>query len=258
VSDDPVLAAVQKFIEAVETRIAKQDEQIRGLREELQTRAAPQIIEGPPGPAGERGEAGPAGEIGPPGPQGERGSDGAASTIPGPKGDPGERGTDSTIPGPRGEPGERGADGIASTIPGPQGPAGERGADSIVPGPKGESGERGADGINGKDGPQGEQGADSIVPGPAGERGEPGERGADGIATREELNSLVESRFSDLKLRTFADIYRDIFRDGEFYRRGDVVTWGGSLWLAKVETRLKPGGGDDWKLIVKNGGPGRK
>lgn len=57
-----MLSAVQKFMDAVESRIAKQDQriteqdtEIRSLRSELQTRAAPQIIEGPAGKDGKDG-----------------------------------------------------------------------------------------------------------------------------------------------------------------------------------------------------------
>lgn len=76
---DPVLAAVQRFIDAVKAQVATQREELRAALSDLQTRSVPA------GPQGERGETGPAG------PQGE----------PGPAGVPGERG-------------ERGADGIAT------------------------------------------------------------------------------------------------------------------------------------------------
>jgi hypothetical protein len=111
-TDDPVLAAVQRFMDAVESRLAKRDEETRALMADLQTRAAQH------GPAGERGDPGPAGpagergEAGPAGPQGERGEPGAI-------GPQGERGADGLAgrdgaPGPQGERGERGADGIAT------------------------------------------------------------------------------------------------------------------------------------------------
>lgn len=113
-NDDPVLAAVQRFIDAVDARMTAQKTEIQGLLDELKTRAAPSVIEGPPGLKGDSGERG------------------ADSTVPGPKGDPGEKGE-------RGEPGigERGVDGIN----------GKDGAQSMIPGPKGDPGERGADGI---------------------------------------------------------------------------------------------------------------
>lgn len=108
-TENPVLAAVQRFIDAVETRLAKRDEETRSILRELETRAAQH------GPPGERGLPGDRGEPGPPGPQGEPGPAGVA-------GPQGERGAD----------GIQGRDGAPSTVPGPQGERGERGADGIA------------------------------------------------------------------------------------------------------------------------------
>jgi len=184
-SDDLVLAAVQRFMDAVELRLGKQADENRVLREEvrsllgdLQARAAALPITGPPGPAGK---------------DGADGKDGASSTIPGPKGDPGERG---------------------------------------------------ADGINGRDG------AASTVPGPQGEKGE---RGADGIATRAELEAIVEAHVVDINVRTFADIYRGVFKPGEMYKRGEFATWDGSLHLALADTTDKPMTTPAWQLVTKRG-----
>jgi collagen type III alpha len=185
VTDDPVLAAVQRFMDAVETRLTKREDETRALLTEarsalteLQTRAAPI---GPPG------EAGPPGRDGVDGKEGERGE--------------------------KGEPGEAG----------PQG-------------------ERGADGLHGRDG----------APGPQ------GERGADGIATREELNEMIEQRFAELQVRTLADSYREVYRAGETYKRGEVVTWGGSLFLAMADTAEKPETTPAWRLMVKHGRDGKR
>ena len=184
-TDDPVLAAVQRFMDAVESRLAKRDDETRALLAEsraalsdLQTRAAPT---GPPG------EAGPAGRDGVDGKDGERCEKG---------------------------------------VPGPQG-------------------ERGADGLHGRDGAPGE-------------RGERGERGADGIATREELNEMIEQRFAELQVRTLADSYREVYRAGETYKRGEVVTWGGSLFLAMADTAEKPETTQAWRLVVKHGRDGKR
>lgn len=193
-------------------------EEIRTLRGELQTRASAA------GPRGERGEAGPAG------PQGERGPAGVA----GPAGERGERGAD----------GVAGRDGAPSMVPGPRGEQGERG-------PAGEKGERGADGLQGRDGMPGRDGA-------AGEKGERGERGADGIATRAELDALIEARFAELQVRSFADVYQGVFEPGTLYARGRLATWGGSLWLSLNETKSKPGETEDWRLVVKRGADGRR
>lgn len=65
--------------------------------------------------------------------------------------------------------------------------------------------------------------------------------------------ALVKER--QLELPTLN--YRDIWREGE-YRRGDVVTWGGSAWHCQNKTTEKPGNGCvDWKLMVKEGRAGK-
>lgn len=113
-----------------------------------------------------------------------------------------------------------------------------------VAGEQGPPGERGADGLNGRDG----------EPGPAGERGE---RGEDGIASREEIEALVDARFADVQTRTLADTYRGVWKAGEKYRRGETATWGGSLFLALSDTGGKPTETTDWQQITKRGRDGR-
>lgn len=106
-SDDPVLAAVQKFMDAVESRIQRQDTEIRSLRDELQTRSAPPtVVEGPPGKDGRDGKDGADGKPGENGKDGVDGKDGA----------PGERGADGLAgrDGKDGIDGRNGADGIAT------------------------------------------------------------------------------------------------------------------------------------------------
>lgn len=150
------------------------------------------------------------------------------------------------IEGPAGKDGSPGKDGID----GKDGRDGKDGTPGI--------GERGADGLNGKDGKDGSPGSDgaaSIIPGPAGPKGE---RGADGIATREELSSLIEERWGELQVRTFADVYQGVYENGRLYERGLLTTWGGSLWLSQAETKAKPGESPDWRLIVKKGADGKK
>lgn len=149
------------------------------------------------------------------------------------------RSATASVPGPAGERGERGE-------PGPAGAAGERGA----PGERGEAGpqgERGADGLQGREGPAG----------PAGAMGSPGERGADGIATRAELDAMLDERFRELQARSLIDLYRDVYRAGETYQRGELVTWSGSLFIAKVTTVARPLESTDWKQITKAGRDGR-
>ncbi len=53
-------------------------------------------------------------------------------------------------------------------------------------------------------------------------------------------------------------IDRGVFRSGEVYKRGDAVTWGGSLWIAQVETGEKPDANESgWRLAVRKGRDGK-
>lgn len=51
-------------------------------------------------------------------------------------------------------------------------------------------------------------------------------------------------------------IYRGVFKEGQEYARGDMVTWAGSVYHAEKATTEKPGT-DDWTLAVKAGRHGR-
>lgn len=238
---------------------------------------------GPQGPAGSDGEAGPPGERGATGERGEMGAQGPA----GPAGPAGENGA----PGPVGETGAQGD-------VGPAGPQGEKGtdgvngkdgvgiADAVVKEGRlilkltdgtqrdagivrGEPGERGEKGDTGPAGPQGR-----TVKGERGERGEPGKdgrdgrEGKDGAATRDEILAMMkemvrpvvkEVHDEDMATRPQL-VYREVWRPGEQYALGNLVTWGGSLWHCNAAgTKAKPGdgGGNDWRLVVKKGRDGK-
>lgn len=73
---------------------------------------------------------------------------------------------------------------------------------------------------------------------------------------------LLERENAELKAavaKTFADCYRGTWQPAAFdpYPRGIAVTHDGSLWLARTETRAKPGTNDDWQMIVKRGRDGK-
>jgi len=55
---------------------------------------------------------------------------------------------------------------------------------------------------------------------------------------------------------TLADFYRGVWREGA-YKKGDACTWGGSLFIAQVDTTTKPESGEEWKLAVKRGRDGK-
>jgi hypothetical protein len=47
-------------------------------------------------------------------------------------------------------------------------------------------------------------------------------------------------------------IYRGVYRAGEVYEKGDVVTWAGSTWHAGAKTSEKPGTGSTaWTMSTK-------
>jgi len=54
-------------------------------------------------------------------------------------------------------------------------------------------------------------------------------------------------------------MYQGVFKEGETYDHGDMVTWGGSLWHCDVLTRDKPGEPNvkAWTLAAKRGRDGK-
>lgn len=143
---------------------------------------------------------------------------------------------------------------------GPAGPQGEPGARGEA-GAAGEKGERGSDGRDGRDGERG-------IKGDTGERGERGTDGLDGFSLTDfsvefdgERRVTFKLESADLrKSHTFVipwQLYRDVFKEGQSYERGDVVTWGGSTWVAKEDTTEKPGLSPAWQLSCKRGSPGK-
>jgi len=178
---------------------------------------------GEKGDPGESGKVGPAGSEGAPGPRGERGE----------KGDPGERG-ERGLEGPQGIPGRDGRDGAQG-----------------LPGKDGLNGKDGRDGIDGKDGAPGLDGKDGL--------------GFDDLTVdAEDDGRVIVMRFvcgdrrEEFRLTTATAIYRGVFQEGKAYERGDLVTWGGSVWHCNAETPEKPGDGSkSWTLAVKKGRDGR-
>lgn len=135
-----------------------------------------------------------------------------------------------------------------------------------VPGPQGPAGKDGLDGKDGKDGLDGKDGRDGL----SGKDGLNGKDGADGLG----FDDLIvehdgERRFTFKAVKgdrvkalgpfvVPAQIGRGVFVEGSTYERGDVVTWGGSQWLATESTTVKPAEGSKaWTLVVKRGRDGR-
>jgi hypothetical protein len=139
----------------------------------------------------------------------------------------------------RGEPGERGASGAQ----GPPGEPGREGRDGLpgVPGPDGRDGKNGLDGKDGRDGLGFDDMEEEILDG-----------GRVLIRRYRQGERVKEFRHV---LATM--IYRGPYEHGMQYARGDVVTYGGSMFVAKRETAIKPET-DDWQLAVKKGLPGMR
>ncbi len=100
----------------------------------------------------------------------------------------------------------------------------------------------------------------AAIPVPAkGDKGDNGAAGKDGITTREEVESQIETRFADLKVKTLADSWQGVWTPDKEYQRGTVTQWDGSPWLALARTKSKPGSPQsDWTLFAKKGRDARK
>lgn len=147
-------------------------------------------------------------------------------------------------------------------------------------GKDGRDGEMGPPGERGEQGPQGEKGepGERGDLGPIGEKGLDGRDGRDGTDGKDGRDGFdleafdcvpldertIELRFTgggqvhryELEFPVMVD--RGVFKAGESYKRGDAVTWGGSLWIAQKETGEKPDTADSgWRLAVKKGRDGK-
>ncbi len=216
----------------------------------------------------------PAGHSGPPGPEGPAGRDGVD----------GWNGQDGA-PGPQGEKGDPGVDGHD----GPPGPEGQKGLD----GADGYDGLQGADGEDGKDG-RGLAGAiidrsgwlvvtftdgstaqlGQVVgkdgePGINGKDGIPGADGRDGlgfddfefkqVGKRDWLAVFVQGdRRKEFPMKFDVPLDAGVWSAGQTYEAGDMVTRGGSMWIAQEQTAEEPGAGaTKWRLCVKRGSNGK-
>ena len=119
----------------------------------------------------------------------------------------------------------------------------------------------------------------ALVPagrdGPPGAPGRPGARGEDGIDGKNGINGIDGFGIEDFdvtlkddgrtlvvklanetqevtkEIRLDIPVYQGVYKTGE-YQRGDSVTYGGSVWIAKRGTNDSPPS-DSWQLAVKAG-----
>lgn len=140
---------------------------------------------------------------------------------------------------------------------------------SRIPGPEGKEGPQG------KQGPQGVPGPEGAV-GPVGREGQKGEQGTNGrdglgwdslekiddeneygIRVVQDGTVIEEYRWAKPQAKTLADCYKRVWKEGLSYQRSDVVTFGGSAFLAMKDTTDKPETSDSWVLWVKRGRDGK-
>lgn len=290
------LAPLQEELEAAKQANAMLREELEELEKRLDEIPAPK--DGIDGEKGDNGSDGQDGAQGPAGMSAydiavERGFDGTVddwlSSLKGVDGKDGVDGSDGKdgIDGERGDKGEPGSDGVgvSETLIDRDGElivtltngetkrvglvVGRDGRDG-VDGQKGDPGDQGDPGRDGVDGRRGEQGiqGEKGDPGIQGDKGLPGMDGKDGLGfddMRVEYDgergmTLVFERGEDVheyNLTIPALIDKGVWKAGE-YAKGDVVTQGGSLWIAKRDTMEKPGyDNDDWRLSVKRGRDGK-
>ena len=82
------------------------------------------------------------------------------------------------------------------------------------------------------------------------------------LEQKDERTFVINVQMTDGKIESKvvtipAIIYRGIWSEGA-YEKGDVVTWSGSAWHCQAPTTERPRSGTtDWKLMVKEGRPGK-
>lgn len=269
---------IVKHVSALNERIAA-----------LEARSSPDPVPGPPGERGEKGDPGEPGQKGDIGPEGRAGRDGkdidpefvanridqavvkAVAAIPVPK-----DGISITLDDVRPLVEETVSRHVAA-LPAPKDAVGmagaliDRGGNLVVTLTDGSTRELGAVvGRDGKPGPKGPPGeAIKGDPGEKGDVGDPGPSGRDGFGF-DDLEVLQENarkivvrfaRGSEVKefpLVFPTMIYRGVYKDGDAYEIGDVVTWAGSLWHCDADTADRPGEGQkSWTLAAKRGRDGK-
>lgn len=98
--------------------------------------------------------------------------------------------------------------------------------------------------------------------------GEKGQDGRDGFQLEDfdaqvrEDDRTIEFKFvggeyeHSVTMKWPTALYRGVFKEGQEYERGDMVTWGGSLWHCDAPTTDKPGT-ESWTLAAKKGRDGK-
>jgi len=283
---DAVFEAIGTVTEPLLARIAALECEIKALK------AVPPVP-GPPGPPGDRGEDGRPGVDGKDGVDGVGGMAGA----PGPEGPAGQKG-DQGSDGPPGPPGPAGRDGVDGKDAPPPTPDQIKAALEDVlplvvaqhfkasPVPPGRDGR---DGVDGKDGvglagalidrdgaltvtlTDGTALAIGVVVGAKGDPGRDGIDGRDGLGF-DDLSFEYDDRGRLYAVYARGDVskraripglyFQEVYKAGTSYLPGDVIQWGGDMWVARAEGELlTPGTGavaaQQWRMAVRRGREGK-
>lgn len=103
------------------------------------------------------------------------------------------------------------------------------------------------------------------VVGKDGENGKPGETFTlDDFDIEQTDDRTLEFKFlrgdtmHTFELEFPVPIFREAFKEGREYRKGDMVVWGGSLWAAMKNTSAKPDSADSgWMIAARKGRDGK-
>jgi hypothetical protein len=77
------------------------------------------------------------------------------------------------------------------------------------------------------------------------------------IEALKERAAIAEAKLAEIEERGEV-AYRGVWVHDTEYRRGNLVTDHGAMWVCLADTRERPGGGAAWKLAVKSADPERR
>src|SRR5258705_12808621 len=66
----------------------------------------------------------------------------------------------------------------------------------------------------------------------------------------------MQKEVKELRREVAAKEYKGVWQEGQ-YEKGNLITHGGSMWIALKDSQDKPGTRDAWQLAVKRGRDGR-
>lgn len=103
------------------------------------------------------------------------------------------------------------------------------------------------------------------APGPMGARGEDGRNGKDGVVTMDDFALQIDGRDLAVIIKCGEEtikrhvkiagvpLYRGMYKFGDTYDNGDMITHGGSLWHNREDGNKAGPPGNGWSLVAKRG-----